>query len=353
MDILQVTPRYPPQSGGIETHVKEISERLVDRGHNVTVLTADAGDGGTHRECRNGVHVRRYQSISPNNTIHFCPQILAAVWNYDSDIVHAHNYHSFPLFFAALGVGERPFVATAHYHGESASPTRNRLLSLYRPFGRYAVRAADKLIAVSEWEATQLTADFGTDAMVIPNGLNTERFTEIKKEERDRPYLLCVGRLEKYKGIQHVIRALPKLADYELVVAGSGPHRDWLEQIAVEGGVEARVSFLGYVDDQRLPRLYAGAELFLNLSEFEAYGMTVGEALASGTPCVVLTSTALTDWTQEDRCVGINHRTPEVVAEAIEKTIGEAAVETDLKSWNDVMTAHISIYKELVNQTDS
>ena len=158
MQILQVTPRYPPQSGGVETHVQEISERLVDRGHEVTVITADAGMEGTNRTQQNGVTVHRYRSLAPNEAMHFCPQIAAAVRRSDADVVHAHNYHSFPLFFAALGVGNRRFVVTTHYHGGSANSVRDRLLLAYQPIGRWAVRQADEVIAVSEWEREQLRA---------------------------------------------------------------------------------------------------------------------------------------------------------------------------------------------------
>ncbi len=95
MDILQVAPRYPPQSGGVENQVQQISERLVDRGHDVTVVTADTGDKVEHRTRQNGVGVRRYRSLAPNDTMHFCPQIAAAVRTIDVEIVHAHNNHSF------------------------------------------------------------------------------------------------------------------------------------------------------------------------------------------------------------------------------------------------------------------
>ncbi|WP_336024883.1 glycosyltransferase family 4 protein [Halobellus salinisoli] len=305
MRVLQVTPRYPPQSGGVETHVKEISERLVDRGHEVTVVSADAGMEGERREVRNGVSVRRYRSIAPGDAMHVCPQIVAAVRRADVDVVHAHNYHSFPLFFAALGVGDRKFVVTTHYHGGSASSVRDRLLSLYRPFGRWAVRRADEVIAVSEWEKEQLASDFEVEATVVPNGVDVERFAEAEPVERERPYILTVGRLEEYKGVQHVIRAMGELSEYDLLVAGSGPYRAELERIAREEGVADRVEFLGYVDDDELPGLYAGAEVYVTMSEFEAYGMTVAEALAAGTPCVVRDVAGLQDWADIGGVYGI------------------------------------------------
>lgn len=250
MKILQVTPRYPPQSGGVETHVREISERLVDCGHDVTVITTDAGADGFRRERRNGVRVRRLRGVAPGGAMHICPQVTRAVRQADADVVHAHNYHSFPLFFAALGVGDRRFVVTPHYHGASASSVRDRLLSLYQPLGRWAVRRADRVVAVSEWERSHLEGDFGVDATVIPNGLEIDRFASAEATERGRPYILTVGRLEEYKGVQHAIRALSELPEYDILVAGSGDYRDELEQIAARADVSDRVEFLGYVADE-------------------------------------------------------------------------------------------------------
>jgi glycosyltransferase involved in cell wall biosynthesis len=344
MNVLQVTPRYPPQSGGVETHVREVSTRLADRGHDVTVVTADAAGTGRRRERRDGVTVRRYRSVAPGNAMHVCPQVASAVRRSDADVVHAHNYHSLPLSFAALGAGKRRLVATPHYHGESASSVRNRLLTLYRPVGGWALRRADAVVAVSEWEREQLAADFDLDATVIPNGLAVERFASAEPKKRDRPYLLSVGRLEAYKGVQHVIRALPALPEYDLLVAGSGEYRDTLERIARQEGVADRVEFLGYVAEEKLPGLYAGAEVYVTLSEFEAYGMTVAEALAAGTPCVVAASGALSEWGRRAGVVRVATVEPEPVAKAIGRARSQPVSDRGIVTWDAVVDRLLDVY---------
>lgn len=259
------------------------------------------------------------------------------------DVVHAHNYHSFPLFFAALGVTNETFVVTTHYHGSSASTMRDYLLSVYRPLGRWAIHRADCTIAVSEWEREQLRADFDVDASVVPNGLDLERFADAEPAHRDRPYLLCVGRLEEYKGVQHAIRSIAYLEKYDLLIAGKGPFRDRLEAISQEEGVADRVDFLGYVTDDHLPDLYAGAAAHLTLSAFEAYGMTVAEALATGTPCVVRSVGALQDWVDCEGVVGVEDMAPEAVARAVEDCIGRS-VTTSVPSWEEVTDTLESTY---------
>ena len=342
--ILQVAPRYPPRTGGVETHVSEISERLAARGHDVTVLTTDAGSDVPRREIRNDVRVRRLRGFAPGGAFHVAPGIALAVRRADPDIVHAHNYHSLPVLFAAVGAGDARFVVTPHYHGGSADDFRDRLLELYRPFGGWALRRADEVIAVSDWERERLAADFGVKATVIPNGLDVERFAEATPEERDRPYLLCVGRLEAYKGVQHAIRTMPELPEYDLLVAGSGEYRAELERIARDAGVADRVEFLGFVAADRLPGLYAGAEAYLTLSRFESYGMTVAEALAAGTPCVVREAGALVDWTGREDCVAVAGVASDDVAASVRAAVGRDAPTAALPTWDDVTERVLGVY---------
>ena len=348
MRIALVTPRYPPQTGGVETHVRELAERFADRGHAVTVFTADAGFEGTRRERRNGVAVRRFRSIHPGNAFYVSPGIAPAVRRHDADVVHAHNYHALPAAAAALAVDDEGFVLTTHYHGASASSVRDRLLTLYRPLGRWALRRADAVLAVSEWEARRLRADLDVDGEVVPNGLDVRRFADADPERRDRPYLLCVGRLEAYKGVQHAIRTLAALPEYDLVVAGSGPHRDELERVAREAGVADRVTFAGYVDDDRLPGLYAGADAHVTLSSFEAYGMTVGEALAAGTPCVVGGGGALADWRGTEGVVAVDSTRPDAVASAVRAAVGARVLPADaLPTWESTADRVEFVYERV------
>lgn len=345
MKIVQVTPRYPPHTGGVETHVKEIGEQLIERGHEVIVLTADASADVVNEEERNGVVVKRHRSFAPGGAFHIAPQIALAVRSENADVVHAHNYHSLPAFFAALGLTKERFVVTSHYHGASASDRRDQLLLLYRPLGGWALHRADVVIAVTEWEREQLCSDFDVDATVIPNGLNVARFANADPEDRKRPYLLCVGRLVEYKGVQYVVRALPELPEYDLVVAGSGPYREELERIVDEVGVTDRVDFLGYVDDEHLPSLYAGAAVYVTLSEFEAYGMTVAEALSAGTPRVVLKAQALSSWTQCEGCIGVSTTEPRTVADALREAVSKSFSDLSFPTWTEVVDELESCYR--------
>lgn len=357
MRIVQVTPRYPPRVGGVEAHVEALATELAARGHSVTVVSTDRRHGERSREFADGVEIHRLWSLAPDEALHLAPGVVPVVRSLaeQADVVHVHNYHSLPLSLAAFATEKTPLVATPHYHGTGSTSVTDRLLRLYRPVGRRALARADARICVSEWERDRLREDFGLDATVIPNGLDTARFDAVRASgasnstDRDRPYLLSVGRLATYKGIDHLIRSLPELPEFDLVIAGDGEERRSLEQLARDVGVDDRVEFLGFVDADDLPGLYANAAATVTLSTVEAYGLTVAESLASGTPCVVRSAGALTEWASRDDCVAVPGRavTPESVAGAVRRAVDRSAPGEPLPDWSDVTDRVLDVYESV------
>ncbi|MWV64981.1 glycosyltransferase [Halorubrum sp. JWXQ-INN 858] len=350
MNILQVSPRYPPATGGIERHVKEISERLVDAGHSVTVVTM--GDTWrTVRERENGVSIVRVPGVAPNNDYHVAPTVALAIRRHRPDLVHAHGYHSFPLLFAAAGaIRHVPFVATPHYLGP-VSGLRGILHGVYRPVGRFPLQYADECIAVSEWEQRALRDSFGVDARVVPNGIDVDRYACANPHPSSEPYILSASRLVQSKGVQYVIEALDELPELQLKITGTGQYERELRRVARKAGVTSRVDFLGYVSEDRLASLYAGAMVHVTLSDFECYGLTVGESLAAGTPVVVHDVTALSEWTDLSGCLGVRERDPETVAGAIHEATDLRPDPTELTTWDEVVGRLLKdVYSPLLDE---
>ncbi len=115
----------------------------------------------------------------------------------------------------------------------------------------------------------------------------------------DRPYVLYTGSLEPRKDVGTLVRAFMhaqqtgKLRDHCLVIAGN-PHPNFSQlDFSLESTKD--IVFLGYVDDQDLPGLYANAELFVYPSLYEGFGLPVLEAMASGTVPLVSDSSSLVE----------------------------------------------------------
>jgi glycosyltransferase involved in cell wall biosynthesis len=105
------------------------------------------------------------------------------------------------------------------------------------------------------------------------------------------------------------------------------------------------------VADADLPGLYAGAVAFATLSSFEAYGMTVAEALAAGTPCVVRQAGALVDWADRADCVGVGSEAevrPAAVAAAVREAVRLSAPAAPLPTWDEVVDEVEGVYESVV-----
>ena len=351
MRILMVLPRYFPVLGGVEEHVRNISERLA-RQHEVTVFTTDPSGRLAREESINGVLVRRSRGFSPQNAYHISIAMLQELKRSEFDIVHAHNYHAFPAFFSRYAGRER-FIVTPHYHGHGSSLLRDYLLKLYKPLGKKIFQEADRVIAVSKHEKALLMRDFtiNGDIAVIPNGIELAEFKAIKTADRKGApgrTILYVGRLEEYKGIQYVVQALPLLEDdVHLEIVGNGPYKKHIFSMVAKLGLEGRVRFYHDLSREDLLSRYAGADLFILLSRFEAFGITVGEALASGTPCIVANTSALSEWVDNRNCMGIDYPINiDDLAGLIKQTIGHRVGEVQLWDWDRVAQETVKIYEE-------
>jgi glycosyltransferase involved in cell wall biosynthesis len=114
LKIAQVCPRYHPDIGGVETHVREISDRLVKNGHEVEVITTDPTGKLRKSELINGVEVTRFRSLAPGDAYYLSPQIYPYLKKNAFDIIHAHSYHALPALFAALANPGSKLIFTPH-----------------------------------------------------------------------------------------------------------------------------------------------------------------------------------------------------------------------------------------------
>ena len=131
------------------------------------------------------------------------------------------------------------------------------------------------------------------------------------------PVILCVGALIPRKGQELLVQALPRLPGVTLVFAGQGQYRRALEKQAEELGVERRIGFLGSVPHDRLPRIYAAADVMALPSSSEGLANAWVEALACGTPIVISDVGGARELLDRPEAGRIVDRDPDVIAAAI------------------------------------
>jgi glycosyltransferase involved in cell wall biosynthesis len=292
-----VTSAYHPDIGGVETHVRRLCAALVAAGDQVEVLTQHAA-GST--EVLDGVLVRRFPLTVGAPDYRFS----AALWRRLGaeagrfDVLHAHSYHALAALPAAL-TNRTPLVFTPHYHGTGHSRLRAVLHPIYRPVGRRIVARSSRIICVTRAERDLLVRHFPEAeprVVVIPNGTDPARDLPARDPGRSSEpgrRILCVGRLERYKRVDRVIRAMRHLdADHRLDVVGAGPVREELEQLATRLGLagdrvaDPQVIFHGRLGDRDFAARMAVAAAAVSASGHEAFGMAVADALTAGIPTV-------------------------------------------------------------------
>jgi len=306
MRILQVYmgPYLADRGGGVSVYIRNISERLVKRGHDVTVFATNTGDLPNY-EIVNGVKVERFRCFAPGRAYFFSWDMLLRLMDVEFDVVHGHCYHAFPMHFAALAKCKR-FVISTHFHGVGHSVFRDSLIKLLKPFGERTLEKADKIVAVSEYEKNLVVRQFELDSekiVVIPAGVDLSEFEGLKRSERGFRSILYVGNLVDYKGVHYLVEVLPLLSsDIVLEIVGKGPLKPFLEKRARELGVFGRVRFYQDLPRQELLQKFAQANVFVLPSRYEAYSIVIAEALMARTPCIVNNTSALKEWCDEETC---------------------------------------------------
>jgi glycosyltransferase involved in cell wall biosynthesis len=355
--VAQICPRYHPYIGGVETHVKEISERLVSKRLEVEVLTTDPEGTLPESEIINNVLVKRFKSWAPNDSYYFSKQLSKYLKRKDCDydILHAHSYHAFPALITANNKGKSKLIFTPHYHGEGHTTFRSMLHIPYKYFGKSIFKKSEKIITVSKYERNLIKTGFNVNdekLVTIPNGINKNEFTDIRPQKKENRIILSVGRLEKYKGMQHLLLLLPEIDnDINLEIIGKGMYKKVLTELITQKNLQDRVTILQDIKRKDLVQKYANADLFALLSLNEAFGICVAEALATFTPCVVANTSGLSEWIDDKNCFGVG--VPIDYSElktVVEYAIKQKVAKVELWDWDDVSEQLIKEYRKIQNE---
>jgi glycosyltransferase involved in cell wall biosynthesis len=290
--IALVSPRYEPVVGGLVTHVAELAKRIGAAGHQVEVLTQEHRSSELPAvETVDGIVIRRFAILGTGDRHPQAPGLWRwlAGTSATYDLMHAHCYHATPALAAAL-TGGRPLVVTPHYHGSGHTRLSRVAHVPYRLAGHRIFSRADRVICVSEAEATLVRRRFPRSAAritVIPCGVDSDELRGATPFTADGTIVLSAGRLAPYKHVSSVLPALRLLPDdFRFVVAGDGPAHRQLARMADRYGLVHRTTLLGTIPRDELCRWFRTASVFVTLSDHEAFGISLLEALVAGSSVV-------------------------------------------------------------------
>lgn len=291
MKIGMVCPYSFDVPGGVQAHVVDLAEVLIERGHKVSVL-APASEGIELPDFV--VSAGKALAIPYNGSVarlSFGPAASARVRRWiadnDFDVLHIHEPNAPSLSMLALRVAQGPIVATFH-----TSTTKSLVLSTFQGVLQPYLEKISGRIAVSELARRWQVESLGSDAVEIPNGVDVGAFAHAERlpgYPRSGPTILFLGRYdEPRKGMAVLMRALSKLVakhpDLEVLVVGRGD-KSRLRREA--GSLAPHFRLLGQVDDKEKASALRSADVYCapNLGG-ESFGIVLVEAMAAGTPVV-------------------------------------------------------------------
>jgi glycosyltransferase involved in cell wall biosynthesis len=351
--------------GGLETHVYEVARRLARVGVEVTVLTTDVSGRLPAVEKVDGVQIHRVRAWPANKDYYFAPDIYHFITHGRWDVVHCQGYHNLvpPLAMLAAWRADMPYILTFHSGGD-VSRLRSMLRGLQRTVLRPLLSQARKLVAVSAFEANFFRERLRLPAeqfVVIPNGAHLPEVPESAEgttgETGNDPLIVSIGRLERYKGHQRVIAALPKVLEQipeaRVRIVGVGPYESSLQKVASKLGVAERVEIRAIPPRERaaMAALIARANLVTLLSDYESQGMAVTDAIALQRPVLVTGTSGLQELADRGlaRAVPLKS-TSEEVATAIVDQLRQPLVppKVELPTWDDCTASLLALYQTVV-----
>lgn len=358
--VLLVSPRYLPDLGGIETHIHEVGTRLSRRPDmDVTVLCTDRTGELPRREERDGLTVLRCRAWPPSRDYYIAPGLYQRVRFGNYDLVHCQGIHT-PVPVLAMLAARRanlPCVVTFHTGGHS-STSRHALRGVQWKVLGPLLRSTAALVGVSRFEVElfrRVTGLPGDRFHVIRNGgalpLPVEKVAPIAGR------IVSSARLERYKGHQHVIRALPHVRRLvpgaTLSILGSGPYQRQLEDLARELGVSDNTTIEDVPPRDRtgMSRRLREAQVFAAFSEYEAHPVAVMEALTLGLPVVGYDTAGMRELVEEGLVTGIDPQSsPEDAAATLVAAIRASRPSSapELPTWDDAANALARLYWDVV-----
>jgi phosphatidylinositol alpha-mannosyltransferase len=278
--------------GGVQSHVRDLAEALIDLGHQVSVISPADDDVPVPSYV---VPAGRAVPVPYNGSVArlsfgflSASRVRRWVRDGDFDVLHVHEPAAPSLSLLACWVATGPIVATFH----TANP-RSRVMHAAEPMLQSALEKISARIAVSEAARTTLVEHLGGDAVLIPNGVAVRRYAKADPLPGWPGPGGAIGFLGRFdeprKGLTVLLAAFNELAPrrpgLRLLIAGRGDAGEALDQVSPQ--VRDRVVLLGMVSEEDKARVLHSVEVFCapNTGQ-ESFGIVLTEAMSAGAPIV-------------------------------------------------------------------
>lgn len=354
---------YPWKKGGAEKRIHEIAKRLKQKhGHKVTIYTMHWWRNKQKEIKRNGIN---YVSIMNKKELYkkdrrsITEALFFGLNTYKISNQHdVIDFNVFPYIHCCTGklrtLLQKNMVITWH---EVWGNYWYSYLGKKGFFGKLTEKIVSKLpqeiIAVSEKTKNELK-ELGAESTVVPNGINYKEIQEIKEKEESFD-AIYVGRLIPEKNVDQLLKAIED-TDYSVAVIGDGPMKKELLEYAEKNDIDA--CFFGETSYEDLIGYIKSSRVFVLPSSREGFGITVVEAMASGTPVLTVDEekNAAKDLVNEERGLVVSLN-PNEIRDGIDLLINKkekkdltknAKVYSKQFDWDNVSRECLDVYRSVL-----
>ncbi|RII41680.1 glycosyltransferase family 4 protein [Galactobacter valiniphilus] len=314
--ILIACDTYPPDLNGAAVFCFRLAKAMSSRGHEVHIVAARTDDGPSFVEHRPEATVHRVKShkAPTHESYRLCLPVTAnkviaeVIDEIKPDVVHIQCHYMIgnAAEKQATKRGLR-LIATNHFIPENLEPflpfpqwflnivSKNSWRDMGKIMGR-----ADVVTTPTPLAAREMRLRAGLEhVLALSNGIDSAKYEAHEGEEiahPDHQVVLFAGRLAVEKNVDVLIRAMARLKGANpphLRLVGEGEQRPKLLKLAQDLGVEDRVHFLGFVDDETLRAEYLAADVFCQPGTAELQSLVTLEALSASRPVVLANALAL------------------------------------------------------------
>ena len=271
----------PPPSGGMANQTKKLAEFLQSEGKKVQVVQVNA----TYKPAFIGkIPIVRAFFRLLTYKITLLKQLR------HTDLVHimANSGWSWHLFATPAILIARLYnkPVILNYRGGHA----REFFDKSWPWINFSLKRVQVIVVPSPF-LEQVFADFGKQAIIVPNVLDRTLFTpKVEVNETGRPHLIVTRNLEAIYDVESAIKSFSivqkKFPAAQLSVAGTGPEREKLERLVENLNIVKNVTFTGRLEPEEMAKLYQKADLMLNTSIIDNTPNSIIESLACATPVV-------------------------------------------------------------------
>lgn len=339
-----------PLGGGAEVHMEEILRQLGRRGHRCTLLTSRYPGAAAEEQADGYRIVRGGHEFDFNLAVPWLYRRLAVA---DPPDIVLDDINKIP-FYSPLWVRRVPVLAVIpHLMGATVFQEVNPLLATAvfaaeRPV-RFVYRRCDFEVISDSTREDLIARGFPAARIhVVHCGIDRARYrADPTVAKTAQPSLVYVGRIKRYKAVEHAIEALALVRraqpDATLTIVGDGDGMATLRARTAALGLDGAVRFAGFLPHEEKVRLLQAAHVVVNPSVKEGWGLTNVEANACGTVCVAADSPGLRD-SVKDGTTGLLYPWGDVpaLAERVTRILGDPALRRRLEAgavaWADSLT---------------